>query len=111
MFLIYTFFVWFSVLISAFVDNVPYITAMLPVAQIISVNLSLPPYLLVFGLLIGACLGGNITPVGASANVVSVALLKREGYHIGLREFGKIGLPFTLGATLGSYLFVWFMWS
>jgi Na+/H+ antiporter NhaD/arsenite permease-like protein len=110
-FVIYTFFVWFSVLVSAFVDNVPYITAMLPVVRIIAENLSTSPYLFVFGLLIGSCLGGNITPVGASANVVSVSILKREGYHVGLKEFARIGLPFTIGATLGSYVFVWFLWS
>jgi Na+/H+ antiporter NhaD/arsenite permease-like protein len=109
-FVIYTFFVWFSVLISAFVDNVPYITAMLPVTQIISQNLGVSPYLFVFALLIGSCLGGNITPVGASANVVAVSILRREGHHVGLKEFGRMGLPFTLGATLGSYLFVWFVW-
>jgi len=109
-FVIYTFFVWVSVIISAFVDNVPYITAMLPVARIISQNLGVSPYLFVFGLLIGSCLGGNITPVGASANVVSVSILKREGYHVTLKEFARIGLPFTIGATLGSYLFVWFLW-
>jgi Na+/H+ antiporter NhaD/arsenite permease-like protein len=109
-FIIYTFFVWFSVLMSAFIDNVPYITTMLPVARIISHNLGVSPYLLSFGLLIGSCLGGNITPVGASANVVSVSILKREGYHVTLSEFARIGLPFTLSATLGSYLFVWFVW-
>ena len=110
-FVVYTFFVWFSVLVSAFVDNVPYITAMLPVTQIISQNLSVSPYLVVFGLLIGSCLGGNITHVGASANVVAVSILRREGYHVGLREFARIGLPFTVGATVGSYLFVWLLWG
>jgi Na+/H+ antiporter NhaD/arsenite permease-like protein len=110
-FIIYTFFVWFSVLISAFVDNVPYITAMLPVTQIISQNLGVSPYLVVFGLLIGSCLGGNITHVGAAANVVAVSILRREGYSIGLKEFARIGLPFTIGATLGSYLFVWLLWG
>jgi Na+/H+ antiporter NhaD/arsenite permease-like protein len=109
-FVIYTFFVWFSVLISAFVDNVPYITAMLPVARIVAENLTLSPYLFVFGLLIGSCLGGNVTPVGASANVVSVSILKREGYHVDFRQFARIGLPFTIGATAGGYLFLWLLW-
>jgi Na+/H+ antiporter NhaD/arsenite permease-like protein len=110
-FVVYSFFVWGSVLISAFVDNVPYITAMIPVANIIASNLGLEPYLFVFGLLIGSCLGGNVTHVGASANVVSVSILKKEGYTIGLREFGRIGLPFTLAATFGSYIFVWLLWG
>jgi Na+/H+ antiporter NhaD/arsenite permease-like protein len=109
-FLIYTFFVWFSVLMSAFIDNVPYITTMLPVTRIISQNLGASPYLLSFGLLIGSCLGGNITPVGAAANVVSVSMLKREGHHVSFTEFARIGLPFALSATFGSYLFVWFLW-
>jgi len=109
-FLVYTFIVWFSVFISAFVDNVPYITAMIPVAEILALKLALTPYLLVFGLLIGSCLGGNITPIGASANIVSVSILKRKGYNIGIKEFSKMGFPFTIGATLASYVFVWYLW-
>ncbi len=109
-FIIYTVTVWGSVLISAFVDNVPYITAMIPAVVLVADRLSISPYLLVFGLLIGSCLGGNITHVGASANVVSVAILKRRGYYVGLKQFSKIGLPFTLAATLTSYVFVWFVW-
>jgi Na+/H+ antiporter NhaD/arsenite permease-like protein len=107
----YTVIVWASVLFSAFVDNVPYLTAMIPVAAALSRGLGIPPQLIVFGLLIGSCLGGNITPIGASANIVSVGLLRREGYHVSFWEFVKIGLPFTLAATLGSYLFVLWSWS
>jgi Na+/H+ antiporter NhaD/arsenite permease-like protein len=110
-FSLYLFIVWFSVIISAFVDNVPYITAMIPVAQILSSEIGASPYLLVFGLLIGACLGGNITHVGASANVVAVSILKKHGYNIGIREFGRIGLPFTIGATVASSFFVWLLWK
>ncbi|MFW6182047.1 MAG: SLC13 family permease [Spirochaetota bacterium] len=111
LFLVYLFTVWFSVLVSAFIDNVPYITAMIPVIRIVAHTLGTDPYLLVFGLLIGACLGGNITHVGASANVVSVAILKKRGYHLGLKEFARIGLPFTLAATAGASLFVWLVWA
>ncbi len=107
----YTIIVWGSVLFSAFVDNVPYLTAMIPVAAMLSQGLGIPPQLLIFGLLIGSCLGGNITPIGASANIVAVGLLRREGYHVSFGEFVKIGLPFTLAATLGSYLFVLWVWS
>ena len=107
----YTMIVWVSVLFSAFVDNVPYLTAMIPVAAVLSRSLGIPPQLLVFGLLIGSCLGGNVTPIGASANIVAVGLLRRQGYHVSFWEFVKIGLPFTLAATLGSYLFVLWVWS
>jgi Na+/H+ antiporter NhaD/arsenite permease-like protein len=110
-FINYTFFVWFSVLISAFIDNVPYLTAMIPVTIQLSAELGIPPYLLSFGLLIGTCLGGNVTPIGASANIVSVGILKRDGYSVSFWQFVKIGLPFTLAATLVSYIFIWFVWG
>jgi Na+/H+ antiporter NhaD/arsenite permease-like protein len=107
----YTIIVWTSVLFSAFIDNVPYLTAMIPVAAMLSQRLGIPPQLMVFGLLIGSCLGGNITPIGASANIVAVGILRRQGYHIRFWEFVEIGLPFTLAATLGSYLFVYWIWG
>ncbi len=109
-FVTYSIVVWASVALSAVIDNVPYITAMIPLCQAVSANLGLPDELLVFGLLIGACLGGNITPVGAAANVVSVGILERNGYDIRFREFIQIGLPFTVAATFASYLFVWVVW-
>ena len=111
LFLTYTMIVWASVALSAIIDNVPYITAMIPLCQAVSMKLGIPDNVLVFGLLVGACLGGNITPVGAAANVVAVGILKRHGYEIRFGEFVKIGLPFTVAATLASYLFVWFIWA
>jgi Na+/H+ antiporter NhaD/arsenite permease-like protein len=111
LFVTYTMIVWASVALSAVIDNVPYITAMIPLCQAVSANLGISDNVLVFGLLIGACLGGNITPVGAAANVVSVGILKRNGYESHFGEFVKIGLPFTVAATFASYLFVWFIWT
>ena len=110
LFLTYTIVVWASVALSAVIDNVPYVTVMIPLCQAVSANLGISDNLLVFGLLVGACLGGNITPVGAAANVVAVGILKRNGYEIRFREFVKIGLPFTLAATVASYVFVWLVW-
>lgn len=111
LFLTYTVVVWASVAISAIIDNVPYITAMIPLCQAVAVTLGISDNVLVFGLLIGACLGGNITPVGAAANVVSVGILKRNGYAITFGDFVKIGLPFTVAATFASYVFVWLVWA
>lgn len=102
--------VWVSVAISAFIDNVPYLTAMIPVVQKLSDNLDVGMELLVFGLLIGASLGGNITPVGASANIVATGALRKHGYHVSFGEFAKIGLPFTLIATLLGSLVIYFVW-
>ena len=109
--LVFMVIVWASVGFSAFIDNVPYITAMIPVVQIVAGELEISRYLLVFGLLIGSCLGGNITPVGAAANIVAVGALKREGYHVSFWTFAKIGLPFTVAATIAGALVVWFIWK
>jgi Na+/H+ antiporter NhaD/arsenite permease-like protein len=107
--------VWISVVLSAFIDNVPYIMVMLPVTAELGERISGPGshacYVLAFGLLIGACLGGNCTPIGASANVVAIGLLKKHGYSVGFGEFMKIGVPFTVAATLAGSLFVWLVWQ
>jgi Na+/H+ antiporter NhaD/arsenite permease-like protein len=110
-FLAYTIIVWLSVLLSAFVDNIPYIIAMIPVAKLIAVSLGVSPELFLFGLLIGTSLGGNITPIGASANVVAVGLLRKEKHHVKFEDFIKIGLPFTIAAVSIAYLFLWFVWG
>lgn len=102
--------VWGSVGLSAFVDNVPYLTAMIPVVQLLSDSLGITVQLLVFGLLIGASLGGNITPIGAAANVVAVGTLKKHDVHVSFVDFVKIGLPFTIIATALGALFVYRVW-
>lgn len=107
----YNLILWFSLFVSAFVDNVPYISAMLPVTTVLTTRLGSFTYLLPFGLLIGSCLGGNITPIGAAANIVAVGYLARLGYKVSFGEFVKIGLPFTLAATLAGGAFIWLVWS
>ncbi|MDP3143038.1 MAG: SLC13 family permease [Candidatus Omnitrophota bacterium] len=110
-FLGYTLIVFISVFLSAFIDNVPFLAAMLPVAISMSDKLHLNPSLFLFGLLIGTSLGGNITPIGASANIVACGLLKKEGYTVKFKDFVKIGLPFTLVAVTVAYLFIWLVWG
>jgi Na+/H+ antiporter NhaD/arsenite permease-like protein len=110
-FLGYTLLVFISVVLSAFIDNVPFLAAMLPVAVSLSSKLQVNPALFLFGLLIGVSLGGNITPIGASANIVACGLLKKEGYPVKFKDFVKIGLPFTIAAVTAAYLFVWFIWK
>ena len=99
-----------SVLISGFVDNVPYIMAMLPVISSLAGRLNLKPELFMFALLVGSCLGGNITPFGASANVAAVGILKKEGAVLDFPGWLKIGLPFTFITTAAASLFLWFIW-
>jgi Na+/H+ antiporter NhaD/arsenite permease-like protein len=99
-----------STLISGFVDNVPYIIVMLPVASKLAMDISLKPELYMFALLIGSCMGGNLTPFGASANVVSMGLLKKQGIKMNFGQWLRIGLPFTLLTTAASSAFIWFVW-
>ena len=110
-FLVYTILVWASVLVSAFIDNIPYVATMLPVVQMIAARMGLDPTLFYFGLISGATLGGNLTPVGASANITGIAILRREGYEVKNSDFFKIGVPFTLAAVIPAYIFFWFLYA
>ncbi len=109
-FLLYTIIVWISVFFSAFVDNIPYVATMLPVVQGIAMMMGRDPRVLYFGLLVGATLGGNLTPIGASANIAAIGILQKEGYTVRFRDFAKIGIPFTLTAVTVGYLVIWFVW-
>ena len=98
--------------ISAFIDNIPYVATMLPVVLAISEQMGLPnAYLFAFGLLIGATLGGNITPVGASANIAGIGILQKEGYKVSTKDFLRIGIPFTFIAAFSGALVIWFVWA
>ena len=110
LFLLYTIIVWGSVIISAFIDNIPYVATMLPVLSSVTAALGIEPYLLYFGLLSGATLGGSITPIGASANITAVGMLKKEGYEVSFKDFMRIGVPYTLAAVMTGYLYFWFIW-
>lgn len=109
-FILYTIIVFGSSILSAFIDNIPYVATMLPVISAITLKLGISPYLFYFGLLCGATLGGNLTPIGASANITAVGLLRKEGYHVSFMDFFKIGFPLTLSALLTGYLFIWLVW-
>ncbi len=115
MFLMYTIIVWASVLISAFIDNIPYVATMLPVIAVLAqqmapglgVDAAAAAVPLYFGLLSGATLGGNITPIGASANIAGIGILRKEGYEVKNSDFFRIGIPFTLAAIIPAYIFIW----
>ncbi len=106
-FILYTVIVWASVLISAFIDNIPYVATMLPVVTGLAIALNIEPTLLYFGLLSGATLGGNCTPIGASANITGIGILRKEGYEVKNSDFFKIGIPFTLAAVIPAYIYFW----
>ena len=110
-FLLYTVIVWASVLISAFIDNIPYVATMIPVIAGLASTLGVDPTVLYFGLLSGATLGGNCTPIGASANIAGIGILRKEGYTVKNSDFFKIGIPFTLAAIVPAYVYLWLVYG
>ena len=110
-FLMYTIIVWASVLISAFIDNIPYVATMIPVIAGIATEMGIDPTALYFGLLSGATLGGNCTPIGASANITGIGILRKEGHEVTNGDFFKIGIPFTLSAIVPAYILIWVLFG
>ncbi len=110
-FMLYTLIVAVSVLLSAFIDNIPYVATMLPVVQGIAALMGAEPYVFYFGLLSGATLGGNLTPIGASANITAIGILRKNGETVTTRDFLRVGVPFTLSAVLAGYIYIWLVWG
>ena len=110
-FVLYTVVVWASVLISAFIDNIPYVATMIPVIAGLATALNIDATVLYFGLLSGATLGGNCTPIGASANITGIGILRKEGYTVKNSDFFKIGIPFTLAAIIPAYIYLWIVYG
>lgn len=111
LFVIYSLLVWMSVVFSAFIDNIPYVMTMLPVTKGIALSMGVDPTLLYFGLLSGATLGGNLTPVGASANIAAIGILRKNGYQVKNKDFFRIGVPFTLAAIIPAYIYFWLIYA
>ncbi len=110
-FLMYTIIVWASVLISAFIDNIPYVATMIPVIAGIAMEMGIDSTVLYFGLLSGATLGGNCTPIGASANIAGIGILRKEGHEVKNSDFFKIGIPFTMAAVIPAYIMLWLLFG
>jgi Na+/H+ antiporter NhaD/arsenite permease-like protein len=112
---------WGSAMLSAAVDNIPYVAAMNPL--IVDLARSLHPEIsdystlvhqpdimpLWWALALGACLGGNGTIIGASANVVIVDIARKAGYPISFWQFFKFGFPVMVGSVFISALYLWFL--
>ena len=99
---------WVSGIASAFIDNIPFTTMMIPVVVGLSeskdVDLPLQP--LVWSLALGACLGGNGTLIGASANVVCAGVAEQHGYKFTFKDFFKVGMPITLVSLLVANIYL-----
>ena len=97
--------------ISAFIDNIPYVATMFPVITGLAGALGIDPTLLYFGLLSGATPGGNCTPIGASANITGIGILRKSGYTVKNSDFFRIGIPFTLAAIIPAYIYIWLFYG
>jgi Na+/H+ antiporter NhaD/arsenite permease-like protein len=100
---------WFSGIFSAIVDNVPFVTTMIPLIQGMEGHFTheaMNP--IWWSLALGACLGGNGTLIGASANIVAIGIAHRNGFHISFKDFTRIGLIYTLNSLIIATIYVWF---
>ncbi|WP_051309129.1 ArsB/NhaD family transporter [Desulfogranum japonicum] len=109
---------WFSSVASAVVDNIPYVATMTPLVVDMAqelwpdasgVALLQHPELLPvwWSLALGACLGGNGSPIGASANVIVLGAAEKAGYRISFRRFLAYGIPVTLLTVFLSTIYIW----
>lgn len=102
---------WISGIASATIDNIPFVATMIPLIQDMAVGMGLSPDsaqidVLWWSLALGACLGGNGTLIGASANVIVAGLASREGHGFSYMQFLKIGAPLTLVALIISHIYI-----
>ncbi len=102
--------VWMSVALSSFMDNVPYTVLMIPVCTHMAEALGMSPFPLLFGMLIGTGVGGNVTPVGATANVFAIGILEKRGHRVKLREYLKVSVPTTVLSVLASHILLQLLW-
>ena len=91
---------WVSAIASAFIDNIPYTATMIPIVLQISQGADVELNPLIWALAFGACLGGNGTLIGASANVVMAGMSEEAGYPVSFNEFFKAGFPMMILTTL-----------
>ena len=87
---------WVSGIASGFLDNIPFTITMIPIIHLLLESNPIPNNILWWSLALGACLGGNITIIGASANIVSVGIEKKYGVEISFIDFMKKGIIVTL---------------
>jgi Na+/H+ antiporter NhaD/arsenite permease-like protein len=99
---------WVSAIASAFVDNIPFVATMIPLIFELGQMSDMNIYPLWWALSLGACLGGNGTAIGASANVVAIGMAERDGYHISFGQYFKIAFPVMIVTILITTVYVFF---
>jgi Na+/H+ antiporter NhaD/arsenite permease-like protein len=99
-----TLILWLSAVASGIVDNIPYTAAMIPIVE--SVGKTMPVQPLWWSLTLGADLGGNLTLVGASANIIAASLAERSGHPIKFRQWLRYGIPVTFVALCLANIYI-----
>ncbi len=97
--------IWFSAIASGIVDNIPYTATMIPIVESLGQVMSANP--LWWSLALGACLGGNLTLVGAAANVVVASLAEKSGHPISFTHFLRYGAIVTVMSLVLASGYVW----
>lgn len=102
---------WVSGIASGFIDNIPFTITMIPIVNMMIQSTPIPNNILWWALSLGACLGGNLTLIGASANIVSVAILKKSGEHVTFGQYMRWSAPGTiLSLIVSSLVLVVYLW-
>ena len=99
---------WFSAIASAFIDNIPFVATMIPLLLQMTEMTDINIVPLWWALSLGACLGGNGTMIGASANIVAIGIAEREGYPITFGYYFIIGFPLMLLSIAISTIYIIF---
>ena len=110
-FAVTTVLVWVSVLASAFIDNVPYTATMLPVVSYLAKQVGIDPVLLAWAMLLGTTLGGNLTYIGASANVVAVRFLEKRGARVTFTDFLRVSTLFNTVSVVTGWVVYEVVWG
>lgn len=98
--------VWVTAILSAFIDNIPFVMSMIPVIKYLNYSLGIHTPVLYWALSLGGCLGGNGTIVGASANIVVASMAEKHGYSISFKKFLKTGMPIMAVTVLASTVYL-----
>ena len=96
---------WASALLSSFLNNIPFIATLIPLVLALKAD-GMDAEPLWWAISLGACLGGNGTMIGASANVVLSDISTKHGYPITFKSYLRVGMPFMLGSVLISMVFL-----
>lgn len=102
--------VWFSAVASSFMEHTAFTVLMIPVCTEIAAMMGMNAFPLIFGMLLGMGIGGNLTPVGSSANIFACGVLEKQGVKVSLKEYMKISVPFSLISLAVSHVVLQLLW-